>query len=166
MNALITKFEREKLEKEKRKRRKKAILIIFGILIAVIAIQVINNAVKDYESRLQVEGEILRRDITNLIAEIPEEPENRERAWDSELPEFIEDDIKYMYSEDIERILYYYGSFVFELYRGKENKTSIKVLEPCFSKELENFSLYNNDGKITLYGENDSSFVKLKWYKD
>ena len=59
-------------------------------------------------------GVYFERDLEKAFDDLKEEPEDRDFAWNSELPEFIEEDIVYLTdNQDYEFIKYVFGNSEF-----------------------------------------------------
>lgn len=107
-----------------------------------------------------VENGYIQRDFTKKLFFITELPEDRNVAWDSELPELIRKDIEKA-KEKGYIIRYSIGNYMLEITFDEEeqNKPIIEICSidswPISSyNSLENFSIYKYKNDLYIYGYN------------
>lgn len=151
---MIKAEETQKNRKRNLGRLSKCFLVTVAIGIGIIV------AIYTFITRETIIDNVLIRNISYNL-EIPKEPIDRKIAWESELPEFIEKDIRQLEEKsDIDIIYYRIGKRIILIEEGKGLK--IKLTEEkrvC----LSDFSIYrNSSGNLVIYGVNYGSFERYE----
>lgn len=147
-------MENEEMETREMKKLKKrffsTITVIFLVIFAFFTIIKIVSL-----PQLHVKDEAITRDLAWMILPMDMEPTNREIAWDSELPEFVRQDIAYAEQNDCEIEYEFKGNIMRIEKREGEWRIDLKTRMDTGSTwdSLTNFSMYQTeDHKIVIYG--------------
>ena len=118
-----------------------------------------------YLSFKRVNDDTLQRNITISTLWVAREPKSRDVAWDSELPNFIKNDIKLAEKNKYDIEYTYRDTIINIIVDGKTNILSIKSI---YNKKIEleklvNYSFYKNNNELIIYGFNkeNKSFEKI-----
>lgn len=140
----------EKLAMNKLKKRIKD-LVVVAIILLTVALVVNFVSLPCYH----VKDNTITRDLSWMILPMPDEPTGRTVAWDSELPEFVKQDIEYAEENGYEIEYEFKGNIMSIENRDGDWRISIKTRMDTGSTwdSLTNFSMYQTkDHKIILYG--------------
>ncbi len=142
---------------DQRIKRKMYCLLFTMLIIFVIAL--IYDTVN--KPNFKVHDNVIKRNLSWVnFLEMDYEPINRDAAWDSELPNFMYEDIQYAEENDIEKIEYVFKSSKINLLRFSEDWDL--YFNDDFSEHFYNFSLYRNKTSISVYGYYHGSFCKTE----
>lgn len=170
--------------RKKRKRRKKLnkiknicysffFTIIFLGVLYILSLGYINlwknigELMTPREEKESSYGVYFERDLEKAFDDLKEEPEDRDFAWNSELPEFIEEDIVYLTdNQDYEFIKYVFGNSEFYIKLDyQEPKLSFSV-DDAYYVEISgynNFSIYKSENSIIIYAEDiEDRFIRYE----
>lgn len=177
--AMPEDFEREKRrqrrERERRKRKRqmiKRMLSVIGYLFLLAGLAIFLFWYVEFPHKTTSDG-FITRDFTNKMFFIPKIPtDGRDVAWDSELPGFIEKDIKEAKNKDY-KIRYTVGNSSLEISFYNEEtlvevRSSYSWALPSFNT-LSNFSIYKKGNNLYLYGYNEDysdNFQRYILYSD
>ena len=149
--ALIAK---RRLAERKRKRKREVFFYPSAVICIVVAVFALIFTVTNYPFKKEYEDGlcrmVLERDLTDNTVFIPNLPSKLpEMAWESELPGFVERDLKWLDKQERGYIIYTFGDFLIEI-----SKMSDSEYELCISNEtwgLTDASIYEKDGKLYIY---------------
>lgn len=148
-------------------KKRYAFLGIFAIvLLAMLICLLTDNSKKEGVSEEEapeyclVDGKI-ERDISSRLRELEIEPQDRNVAWDSELPAFVVQDMAYAEENNYE-IQYKVGVAKIVLYQS-DGEWNVHISYPYSSylvyDTLWNFSMYQTEkGNLVLYGYDDTFY--------
>ncbi len=165
---------RKNLKAVARKRRRRraelksfAIIVLLGFFVFS-SICILRDYM--YYPKKTVSEGIISRNFTNNTRGIPNQPqEDRLAAWDSELPNFIQRDIKEAEKKGYD-INYTIGNSLLKISVDETGKPSLYIhggntyFTSIMFDTFTNFSIYKHDKEIHLYGYNNDMFQHLTFY--
>jgi len=149
------------------------VVLIIMLVIGFVSVGVLNfmNS-KHYKVITDDEvSAVLVRDLNHFKDKFPEDPVDRDFAWDSELPDFIKNDIQKLLDEEVEEIWY-----VFDEIEDSESGNIIKISllygtdipywdfgngNDVYIWDINNCSIYKTEDGFVVYGEDSKSFNKI-----
>ena len=154
----------EYIKNANKEKIKKACFGAFIIVAVIINFYLLSYSVAELNQREEKSYYIEREIEKKVFYDLEEEP-NRDFAWDSELPEFIEDDIRYLKkNKNFQYAKYIFGNS--EFYIQLDNDFPIL----CLSKDeygYSNFSIYKSKNSIIIYGEDiNDRFIRCEIKKN
>ncbi len=102
-----------------------------------------------------LQGDVVVRDLEKLLDVMDLEPTGRKTAWDSELPDFVQEDLDYAQARGYDVEYEFKGNIIHMTYREGEWELALRTRMDTGSTwdSLMNFSMYRTeDNKIILYG--------------
>ena len=152
----------------KRKIKNSLICLILGALAISGAI-----AYNNFSSRpkTDIDNKTVTRDINNICYKFDTEPDFEARgiAWNSELPEFVSEDIQYL-KENTEfwNFKYFWNDWAFEIHLDVDGEPYLTPINYKFfnveNYEARNFSIYRlGDDKLVVYGYCMGSFTRFEF---
>lgn len=157
----------------KRKKRKEQLNCFKRLIFWVVGICFLAFLIKNYiyYPMKTVSDETIYRELTNHTFAIPNLPEEeRLVAWDSELPKFVENDIKEAREKNY-KICYTIGSTAIKIAIDEDGEPYLWIsnsssLSSIMLDKFTNFSIYKDGDDVHVYGYVEKWFVHLTFYSD
>lgn len=148
---------------------KNAVICLLLAALMVAGVIAYNN----YSARpkTDVDNRTVVRDINNICYRFDTEPdfETRGMPWDSEIPEFVSEDIQYL-EENTEfwNFKYFWKDWAFEIHLDVNGEPYLTPINYKFfnaeNYEAHNFSIYRlGDDKLVVYGDCMGSFTRFEF---
>ncbi len=152
--------KRNKRMKKKERLKKWLIFLIVMFALLVGALLFIKSFKSRRKTAVDIDGkQYAYRQIECLVGKFENEPTNRDLAWDSEYPEFVQKDIEYLQKhEEISYVEYRYKTYKFSIDVTDDELSSLTI----GNDYLTNYSLYRSGDSIIVYGECSSMFLKYE----
>lgn len=148
-----------------------ASIVFFALLIWAVGYDYIGKNITKLITQREVKensyGTYVERNLEKSFDDLEEEPKNRDFAWDSELPNFIEKDIEYLFdNKNYEFIRYVFGNSEFYIKWGFQEPVlafSADDFSYLESTDYNNFSIYKSENGIVIYVEDaEKRFIRYE----
>ena len=156
MTTDVAVVAKRRLAERKRKRRRIECICKFSVMavICIVFFVILNYPFKEtYDDGLG--RMVLERKLTNNTLFIQKLPNQLpEMAWESDLPGFVERDLKWLDRQDRGYIIYMFGDFDIEISKKSNYDDGSEYYGVCIGNDiygLTDFSLYEKGGKLYVY---------------